>query len=365
MNVTSENVTASTRFAIYCAKINTEGKLSKSFSLKAGIKERYSSSANDGSIKEATFSDVFQVTLGLNGETIFAADSRAGLRKIENDHVSTIFSKCATSVALDDFENIYFGNDDGIHKWDGKGYETICMRDKNETSSVDGQRPQSRLTYARRLFFDSPSGLLYFTESRAVRAIRVVKPPVYHDTRLCDDLTKLIDSDDVPTADQVTFLVEGKPIRVSKTIVCIRSKYFRTMFQSGFKEATPDLSAIAIENTTYDAFYALISFLVTGRIDMRKCQSFLLDLLLLSDQYLVNDLKLVCSQHLVENAQRDSETILDHMHFAERHGFKELLDCCLDVVLPDLKNVYYRQEAFKRLGSSALYEVISRLVEKD
>ena len=199
-----------------------------------------------------------------------------------------------------------------------------------------------------------------------MRAVRVTPSPVHDDMAcLADDLAKLIDSDDILPTDQVTFLVEGKRIRVSKTSLCIRSKYFKTMFESGFKESTTvGMEVIPIEEATYDSFYALISFLVTGRIDMRKCRPFLLDLLLLSDRYLVESLKLPCSQHLVASAQQDSRVILSYMDVADKYGFKELLDSCLDIIFPDLESVYC-QEEFKRLGSGALYKVISRLMRKN
>ena len=216
------------------------------------------------------------------------------------------------------------------------------------------------------LLVDSQSGLLYFTEPTAVRVVRVIPSPVHDDTAcLAEDLAKLIDGDDIPAADQVTFLVEGKRIRVSKTSLCIRSTYFKNMFESGFIESTTvGVVEIPIEEATYDAFYALISFLVTGRIDMRRCWPFLLDLLLLSNRYLVNGLRLPCSQHLVANAQQDSKAILGYMAIADRYGFEELLDGCLDVLVPDLESVYC-QEEFKGLSSGALQKVISRLMRRN
>ena len=162
-----------------------------------------------------------------------------------------------------------------------------------------------------------------------MRAIALKAPFVHLDVRLRKDLERLIDSDDIPASDQATFLIEGKRIRVSKTILCLRSEYFKTMFQSGLAESQAAASPISVSDAAYEAFYALVAFIVTGRFEIKKCSKYLLEVLMSSDRYLVHDLKSLCSKMLVYFAGDDLEAVLHYASLAEKYGFQELIAQCL------------------------------------
>ena len=304
---------------------------------------------------EKGFRAAGQMAYGVNSKSFYVAHIR-GVTKISDDvDDSEIRTPLAHGLAIDEKENVYFASYDSseIFKAGGSPFsitETVCK-------GLDG---------VRHLFYDSQSGLLYFTEAKAVRTVQVKTPFLLLDARPGKDLGRLIDSDDMmPVQDQATFLVEGKRIRVSKTILCLRSEYFKTMFQSGFAESQANASPISIGDTTYDAFYALVVFIGTGRfVVVKDSSNYLMDVLTLSDRYLVQDLKLHCSKMLVDVAGDNLETVLDYVCLAERHGFQELFDACLDSIVTQLKDAY-RLEAFKNLSKEALLEVISRSIEKN
>ena len=309
-------------------------------------------SSSWGRLLEKVFKAAGQMAYGKKSESFYVAHKR-GVTKIREDDDAEIRTPSAYGLAIDEKENVYFASYDGseIFKAGGSLFsitETVCK-------GLDG---------VRHLFYDSQSGLLYFTEKKAVRTVQVKTPFALLDARLRKDLRRLIDSDDIPVQDQATFLVEGKRIRVSKTILCLRSEYFKTMFQSGFAESQANASPISISDTTYDAFYALVVFIVTGRFVVKDSSKYLLDVLTLSDRYLVQDVKVHCSKMLVDFAGDNLETVLNYACLAERHGFQELFDACLDSIVPELKHAY-RLEAFKNLSKEALLEVVSRSIEKN
>ena len=301
------------------------------------------------------FNNAGQMAYGVKSESIYVAHKR-GLMKINQDgNVFKIDTNSAYGLAVDKNEDVYFASYDGLEILRAGGerfsiIETVCGGKWNYDNRLDG---------VRQMFYDSQSDLLYFTEEKAVRTVKLKAPLVHLDARLREDLGRLIDSDDIPASDQVTFLVEGKRIRVSKTILCLRSEYFKAMFLSGFAESQANASPISLSDTTYDTFYALVAFIVTGRFEIKECSKYLLDVLILSDRYLVQDLKSLCSKMLVDFAGDNLETVLNYACLAEKRGFQELLNACLDSIVPELEDACC-QEAFKNLSKSTLLEIISR-----
>ena len=73
-----------------------------------------------------------QVAFGRKGEAVFVSDALTGLRKRDDDNdLFTVCSVPCDSVAVDDFENVYFcasgkRHEGEICRWNANGLMTIC-----------------------------------------------------------------------------------------------------------------------------------------------------------------------------------------------------------------------------------------------
>jgi len=86
----------------------------------------------------------------------------------------------------------------------------------------------------------------------------------------------------------VFFIIDGKTLPAQKAILSLKSRVFRTMFLSKFKESTE--KEVPIEDTTYEAFKSFVQVLYCDELsieEMTDCEAIdlLQELLQLSDRY--------------------------------------------------------------------------------
>ena len=89
----------------------------------------------------------------------------------------------------------------------------------------------------------------------------------------------------------VTFVIGETSIHAHSCILMNRCDYFKAMFNAGMKEQIG--GRVTIEETTPEAFQAILVYLYTGNPDVVS-EEVVLDLLRLADQYLVGDLYRYC-----------------------------------------------------------------------
>ena len=329
-----------------------------SIRILAGVKNKHGNS--DGHCGEARFHVPFQIAVGPDG-SVYVIELRSNaVRKMNSSfQVETIRKNSSkpSGVAVDDEGNVYIcDNSYKIYKLAPSGIETVCG--SGEKDSIDGRGALASLKMPQFLFYDSKSGFLYFTEPKALRRVRVATPFI-HDPKLSPDLAKFIDgSDNLPVGDAV-FLVEGKRIKVCAKPLCVRSEYFSSMFSSNWKEiSTKDASEstpIRIEEATYEAFHAVITYLVTGCLEVRKYFRIIPDILVLADRYLVENLREFCISHM---ARRVSiETALDYLSLADRFSFRELRKTALQFAAKNFKTLCH-DDRFAALGGELLAEIM-------
>merc|ERR1711965_898191 len=103
----------------------------------------------------------------------------------------------------------------------------------------------------------------------------------------------------------VTFLVGDDRERldhVSKSLLCARSVFFRTMFGIGMKER--DTAEVTVPNTDLATFTALVDYLLSDKFDLGEEEGRAqraLDLRELAQMYQVPRLELLCAQALQES----------------------------------------------------------------
>jgi BTB/POZ domain-containing protein 9 len=91
-----------------------------------------------------------------------------------------------------------------------------------------------------------------------------------------------------------------------KTILALKSEYFRAMFYGGLSESNTD--EITLENTPVEAFKAILKYIYTGRIYLQSLKvEQILEIIDLSNQYGFDKLKKELPKYLeplitIENA---------------------------------------------------------------
>eukprot|EP00118_Oscarella_pearsei_P024340 m.304281 g.304281 ORF g.304281 m.304281 type:complete len:489 (+) comp40846_c0_seq4:1434-2900(+) len=318
------------------------------------------SSNQDGPCNQATLNQPDQIAVGPEGSLYVVNTGNHSIRRIKDGQVQTFLDGLyyPTGIAVDYNGTVY------VSDWSNKIYklkiggekEVLCGTGKDE--SVDGQGGMASLNGPRHLHYDSKSSCLYFTERRAIRKVKVQRKP-FSDPQVSLDLAKLVDSSDsVPT--EAVFVVEEKQIKVHcKSILCIRSEYFNRLFLSGFKESQASSSSsfvpISIEDASYEAFHALITFLITGVIDVEKCHPIMQDILVLADRFLVTNLRKFCMEYLVK--ELTLETVLSHLSWSDQYGFENLKDACLNFAARNIQTLRMDAE-FENLSKELSVELV-------
>ncbi|XP_065844124.1 RCC1 and BTB domain-containing protein 1-like [Oscarella lobularis] len=321
----------------------------------------------DGHCNEAKFNCPHQIAVGPDGSVYVADQSNGAIRKIENNNVSTVCKNLnqPCGVAVDDDGNVYFSDcSHRIYKLALSSGDNEILCGSGAAASTDGKGELASLHYPRHLFYDSESGYLYFTEQKAVRRVRVRVAPQsfepFYDTALSHDLARLIDNEDIVPTDKAVFLVQEKRINVAKSVLCIRSEHFNTMLSSKRKSSETEFAPIPIEDATYESFYAIITFLLTGCLDIPKYRSIMRDILILAHRFRISTLRDVCMTHLAKTVS--TTTAIDYLSLADKYGFKDLRDRCLQFVVREYK-VLCKDPRFKTLDSEILAEIIKLLAE--
>ena len=115
----------------------------------------------------------------------------------------------------------------------------------------------------------------------------------------------------------VEFLVEGRVIHAHRVILSMLSERFRAMFSSGFIESTQ--KQIRLDDIRYTTFMAMLEYLYSGKgpeIEHNDDNSSLLkiiELLRLSDQFMLDHLKQLCECRLQSAvSELNVDSILEH-----------------------------------------------------
>eukprot|EP00903_Cladosiphon_okamuranus_P014621 g13558.t2 len=131
---------------------------------------------------------------------------------------------------------------------------------------------------------------------------------VVHNSRsLSSDLYRLLNN---PSRSDVTFVVEGKPIYGHRCIIGARCEPLERMLEGPMKEAWAVEGSIPLPNHRHAVFLAFLEFLYTDKVNALGADvldlDFWLDLMDVSDQYLVGSLKRLCEDAVLRNITVDN-----------------------------------------------------------
>lgn len=137
-----------------------------------------------------------------------------------------------------------------------------------------------------------------------------------------------------PTFADVVFLVETKPIYGHKAILSAQCEHFRGMFMNGMKETTQ--SQIQVKDWSYNSYLLMMEYLYTGSI-VNFNHRVALDLLGLADAYILDGLKYLCENTLMQNV--DNDNVIQFLIDSNKYQGAELKKFCISYLIKNFQEV--------------------------
>lgn len=137
-----------------------------------------------------------------------------------------------------------------------------------------------------------------------------------------------------PTFADVVFLVEQKPIYGHKAILSAQCEHFRGMFMNGMKETTQ--SQIQVKDWSYNSYLLMMEYLYTGSI-VNFNHRVALDLLGLADAYILDGLKYLCENTLMQNV--DNDNVIQFLIDSNKYQGAELKKFCISYLIKNFQEV--------------------------
>ena len=130
--------------------------------------------------------------------------------------------------------------------------------------------------------------------------VRVVPSTLRADLRRLLDLDLAGDVDRIKVEGEAVFEVQGRRLRASKAVLCVRCEHFRAMFTSGMRECCN--ASVQIPDVDYTVFRALLDYLLTDELaEAELTVVAVLELMMLANAYGVLRLEQLCEQSVSEN----------------------------------------------------------------
>jgi len=123
---------------------------------------------------------------------------------------------------------------------------------------------------------------------------------------LCDVRFVWLDEDNGSCDTSTTCDSSGNAVRelmAHRMILALRCPVFLSMFTSNMRESQATIIDIVIHNYSYETFYAFINYLYTGMIEITTGN--VVELLAISSEYMMNDLKDQCSSTILLQVGED------------------------------------------------------------
>jgi len=133
---------------------------------------------------------------------------------------------------------------------------------------------------------------------------------------------------DIMFAVNSTNSIENSVVYGHKIIMAARSEYFKTIFESGFKEHASQI--IAIDGLELNVFLAVMSFIYTADEVVARSDK-VIDIMIAADRFLLEDLKQICESEL-ENAL-DPENCAMLLDVADRYNAPRLKRLCMETII--------------------------------
>lgn len=222
--------------------------------------------------------------------------------------------------------------------------------DTNRWSQVDctgGDAPSGRSSLVAQVYdnsiyvFGGYNGTTVLNDFFRFRLKPIGVPP----PALVSDLERLINN---PELADVRFTVEGQEVYAHKAILAIRSEYFRVMLCGGMRESmmmidsSPSSSdaasstPIVLPDVSYSVFLKVLEFLYTDTLSRFTSLEVAIQLLIASEQFMLDRLKAVCEDLIRRDISTD--TVVSILVASHRHRALGLKEIALEFILRNLNN---------------------------
>jgi len=131
----------------------------------------------------------------------------------------------------------------------------------------------------------------------------------------------------------VVFDVQGEEVHAHKAILAMASDYFLNMFNSGMQEAQN--SRIKVANIEPKTFKAIIEYIYLDILP--KEDGLIQQLLMLSDEYLLQKLKDECEDYFVKNVKQDK--MIELFLIADMVEANKLKKKCMELIITKIPPV--------------------------
>lgn len=144
---------------------------------------------------------------------------------------------------------------------------------------------------------------------------------IYYSYKRLASMTDMHILAEKPDSPVVIFVIDQQRLKANKNLLCLNSKVFEAMFND-LKES----NEIQITDTEYDILKELLFFVETGylseRLNDTNASVSVLKLFLAADKYDIQDLKLICEQHLI--ICTTVQNVVEHLKMAYLNNGKIL-----------------------------------------
>jgi BTB/POZ domain len=175
---------------------------------------------------------------------------------------------------------------------------------------------------------------------------------------LATNLSKLLESE---SHADIHFVIKGQRIAAHSAIIAASSPVFSAMLEDGkFKEAQTRI--IEIEDTEFNVFRQLLSYLYTGEAPKMKKPKITEPLFIAADKYQVVKLKSECEACLISNLT--VENAIHHLALAHLLSAPKLKEAALDSLV-EHRHKFWKRTEWKELNKSypdLFYEACDRMV---
>ena len=151
----------------------------------------------------------------------------------------------------------------------------------------------------------------------------------------------------------ITFVIEGKPVYVHRSILRIRCVHFRTMFSQNWDEA--EKKTIEINDFSYTVYYAFLKYLYTDTVELSPDDA--IGLLDLGNCYCEMKLKRNCEDIIKKGITRENVSMI--LSVALKYKAESLEEFCFRFAMNHMSDVV-ATEAFAQLDRDVIVHFITR-----
>jgi len=150
----------------------------------------------------------------------------------------------------------------------------------------------------------------------------------------------------------ITFVVEGKPIRAHKTILAARSQHFEAMFFHGLRESHE--SEVALPDVQYDIFLDCLRYIYTDKLIIKN-PDHAIEIIGAANYFKLDRLKAIC-ENIIRNSI-DTENAAYILQIASRYEAWQLKSLAMNFIMLHYDEVS-NTKCFEDLDKPVLLEVM-------